>query len=224
MGKTGKWLKNFFAGKKDNKKEKIKEKSSTATSLDESESTTAIENYPTTPISVPTNPKEKGRWSFRRSSTTAPRESNAAEVIANVQQPPVSIAASLDADDQQKQHALAVAAATAAAADAAVAAAQAAAAVIRLTASTATVTPNIMEEAAAIKIQSVFRSYLVCFSRFTSVRLPSSSPSHYFTFRLWDRKMTSLFRIITKMCKISYLFIRGWELNILVLFLFEGNN
>lgn len=61
---------------------------------------------------------------------------------------------------EQKKHALAVAAATAAVADATAAAAQAAAAVIRLTAAVngkATAT----EEAAAIKIQSFFRSYLV---------------------------------------------------------------
>lgn len=53
-----------------------------------------------------------------------------------------------------------MAAATAAAADAAVAAAQAAAAVIRLT-SVAAGRASAVEEAAAVKIQSVFRSYLV---------------------------------------------------------------
>ena len=55
---------------------------------------------------------------------------------------------------------MAVAAATAVAADAAVAAAQAVAAVIRLT-STSNATSKSIEEAAAIKIQSSFRSHLV---------------------------------------------------------------
>lgn len=66
----------------------------------------------------------------------------------------------LEAESGQKKHALAGAAATAAEADAAVAAAHAAAAVIRLT---ARVTPRAspVEEAAAIRIQSVYRSCLV---------------------------------------------------------------
>ncbi|PKI71892.1 hypothetical protein CRG98_007751 [Punica granatum] len=159
MGKTGRWLKHFFTGKKDSHKEKIKANKSTDIAF-VGDGSTANENCPATPISIPQssmNPKEKGRWSFRRSSATAPRESHSAEVTANGQQPPVLQA---NSDDQQKQHAMAVAAATAAATDAALAAAQAAAAVIRLTAAAATGTPSIMEEAAAIRIQSVFRSYL----------------------------------------------------------------
>ena len=62
-----------------------------------------------------------------------------------------------DLDMDQKRQIAATAAATAAAEDAAVAAEQAAAAVIRLT-NRATET---VEEAAATKIQSIFRSYLV---------------------------------------------------------------
>lgn len=156
--KTGKWFKSFFSGKKDSK----------AAAPDKSNVTTATvdnrphddDTFPTTPISVtnsttswPPPPKEKGggRWSFRRSSATAPTPRNS-----------INTGEIITAEDQHKHHhALAVAAATAAAADAAVAAAQAAAAVVRLTAANASGTPSIIEEAAAIKIQSTFRSYLV---------------------------------------------------------------
>ncbi|KAA8548677.1 hypothetical protein F0562_000361 [Nyssa sinensis] len=145
MGKTGKWIRNFLTGKKDREKEREKNTSNQFTS-------NVIEN-PTTPISIPpTTPKEKRRWSFRRSSATATAGDNISTT------PPV-VQAVLDSENEQKKHAMAVAAATAAAADAAVAAAQAAAAVIRLTAA-ATGRASAVEEAAAIKIQSVFRSYL----------------------------------------------------------------
>lgn len=127
MGKTSKWIRNIFLpghSKKD--------KRETRGSL--------IENPITTPISaLPTTPKEKRRWSFRRSG------GGGAPVVA-------------EPEDEQKKHALAVVAATAAAADAAVAAAQAAAAVIRLT--TVGRRGSAVEEVAAVKIQSVFRGYL----------------------------------------------------------------
>ncbi|XP_061376190.1 protein IQ-DOMAIN 19-like [Gastrolobium bilobum] len=147
MGRTSKWLKNFLTGKKD------KEKS--ATNLNSSNGT---EN-PTTPIS--TTPKEKKRWSFRRSSATATpptasKELNSVESNATASQ---TVQAATDAQNEQRKHAMAVAAATAAAADAAVAAAQAVAAVIRLT-SGSNGTSRSIEEDAAIKIQSVFRSHL----------------------------------------------------------------
>ncbi|KAJ0092304.1 hypothetical protein Patl1_25304 [Pistacia atlantica] len=151
MGKTGKWLKSFLTGKKDREKEKF--------TCSNQNTPAAIEN-PATPTPIlPTTPKEKRRWSFRRSSATAatPKDLNSAEQIAPTTPPPMQ--AIIDKEDEQKKHAMAVAAATAAAADAAVAAAQAAAAVIRLTAA-ANGRASAIEEASALKIQSFFRAYL----------------------------------------------------------------
>lgn len=66
-------------------------------------------------------------------------------------------------DNEQNKHAIAVAAATAAAADAAVAAAQAAVAVVRLTSQGrgTAMFGGSREKWAAVKIQSVFRGFLV---------------------------------------------------------------
>ncbi|KAG5236619.1 protein IQ-DOMAIN [Salix suchowensis] len=142
MGKPGKWLRSFLTGKKD------KEKGTR-------NSTPSIENS-VTPISIPpATAKEKRRWSFRRSSATAaaPKDSNYTEPVATTQ--PAAVQGPFDSENEQKIHAMAMAAA----ADAAVAAAQAAAAVIRLNAATSR-RASAIEEAAAIKIQSVFRSYL----------------------------------------------------------------
>ncbi|XP_060960432.1 protein IQ-DOMAIN 19 isoform X1 [Cannabis sativa] len=151
MGKTSKWLRSILTGKKD-KDVKEKEYSPLAT------------DSPKTPISIPQpTPKEKRRWSFRRSSATAaaatPKEINSTEQFSMT--PPSVLQAAIEAENEQKKHAMAVAVATAAAADAAVAAAQAAAAVIQLTAVANEGGNDIaVEEAAAIKIQSYFRSYL----------------------------------------------------------------
>lgn len=138
MGKTGKWLKNFLSGKREKGKEKFSS----------NQVSSVVTENPSTPISVfPGTPREKKRWSFRRSSATAPPPKDLSSSEA------VSVAVPvLDKDDEQKRHAMAVAAATAAAA----AAAQAAAAVIRLTA----VTNDREEEAAATKIQAAYRAYL----------------------------------------------------------------
>ncbi|KEH43814.1 IQ calmodulin-binding motif protein [Medicago truncatula] len=150
MGKKGKWLKNFLTGKKD--KEKEKEKCNTNQNF-----SNGTEN-PTTPVST-TPSKEKKRWSFRRSSATATptasKELNNSEITASMTVQSTVI----DIQNEQRNHAIAVAAATAAAADAAVAAAQAAAAVIRLT-SGSNETSKSIEDAAAVKIQCVFRSHL----------------------------------------------------------------
>ncbi|KAJ6725980.1 IQ-DOMAIN 5-RELATED [Salix purpurea] len=145
MGKPGQWLKSFWTGKKD------KEKKGSA----QQNSTPVIEN-PVTPISIPpSTPKEKRRWSFRRSSATAAplKDSNSSEPSASPQ--PAAVQGTLNSDNEQKMHAMAMAAA----ADAAVTAAQDAAAVIRLTAGTSR-RNSAIEEAAAVKIQSFFRSYL----------------------------------------------------------------
>ncbi|CAI0559409.1 unnamed protein product [Linum tenue] len=159
MGKRGKWLKNLLTGKKDKDKEKQRgnfdngEKERGVISCQESTGN-GVENPATTPIChPPTTPKEKRRWSFRRSSATGmANPGDQASPSAAAATPP----AQLVPEDDQKKHAMAMAAATTAAADAAVAAAEAAAAVIRLTAER----NSAIEEAAAVMIQSVFRSYL----------------------------------------------------------------
>ncbi|CAN6677200.1 unnamed protein product [Malus baccata var. baccata] len=151
MGKTGKWLKSILTGKKDKEKNPTNQNSSVAS---HENLTTSISN------SSETTPKEKKRWSFRRSSTTAaaPKDSNCVDAVPATP-PPVYMSTLESENYEQKKHAMAMAAATAAVADAAVVAAQAAATVLRLTAA-ANEKAGASEEAAAIKIQSVFRSYL----------------------------------------------------------------
>nr|GMD80501.1 protein IQ-DOMAIN 14 [Ipomoea batatas] len=145
MGKTGKWIKNFLSGKKEKEKEKVIGYG-------------GGNEQPTTPVSV--TPREKKRWSFRRSSATAPgqRELFSSALESTATTPNAKQDALESSDHDQKKHALAVAAATAAAADAAAAAAKAAAAVIQLTAAASG--GGRASEAAATKIQAVFRGYL----------------------------------------------------------------
>ncbi|XP_042516327.1 protein IQ-DOMAIN 19-like isoform X2 [Macadamia integrifolia] len=167
MGKASKWIKSFLNGgkkdkdkdkDKDKEKEKEKEKEKNCSSQSQP-SSIAIEN-PTTPITnPPSTPKEKRRWSFRRSSATAmaTKDFNSTDMVVSTT---ATTDVMVEAENEQKKHAMAVAVATAAAADAAVAAAQAAAAVIRLTNAPTPARTVVIEEAAAIRIQSAFRSYL----------------------------------------------------------------
>ncbi|WOL03131.1 protein IQ-DOMAIN 14 [Canna indica] len=144
MGKTGKWLRRFLTGKKDEKKEKSDDSLYSPILLTKSQSSST---------SVPA-PKEKKRWSFRRSADSR-KSSNSPELSISL-----PVHGLLEAEMNQKRHAMAVAVATAAAADAAVAAAQAAVAAMRLTSGATRAKASAIEEAAAIRIQSAFRAYL----------------------------------------------------------------
>ncbi|XP_038875353.1 protein IQ-DOMAIN 14-like [Benincasa hispida] len=154
MGKTSKWLRNFLTGKKDKEKEKCPSNQIFSTTSE----------YPATPISIRHNPKEKKRWSFRRPSAAAAvlvssRDSFPFPLeMVSTSMPVAQAAMDVDYEENKKQD-LAMVVAKAEVADAAVAAAQAAATAIRLT-EVAYVKATEFEEAAAIKIQSVFRSYL----------------------------------------------------------------
>lgn len=139
MGKAGKWLRSLLTGKKDEKKEAF--------------------TSPLPPPEPEPATKEKKRWSFRRSAA-AGRSSSSSELTITAPVHRLS-----EADIEQRRNVMAIAVATAAAADAAVAAAQAAAAVIRLSAASAHQKPTTAEEeAAATRIQSAFRGYLVLLS------------------------------------------------------------
>lgn len=106
--------------------------------------------------------KEKNRWSFVRSE----KDSGGLREIPAVDSAWLrSLIA--DSDKEQSKHAIAVAAATAAAADAAVAAAQAAVAVVRLTShGRGALFSGGRERLAAVKIQTIFRGFLVCVELF----------------------------------------------------------
>ncbi|KAF8721884.1 hypothetical protein HU200_003738 [Digitaria exilis] len=144
MGRAGKWLRSFLPGRKGGGgRDKQASAGGGAAEHQDLPGTT-------TPASTP-GAKEKRRWSFRRPAVGA------------------SLSPGKDAQGGGRlrldpdQHAVAVAIATAAAAEAAMAAKHAAAAVVRLSASApgSKRSPVIgIDEAAAIKIQAVFRSYL----------------------------------------------------------------
>lgn len=112
------------------------------------------------------NRKEKKRFSFGKSlKDTSVNSQIPVNVAANIPARDMAWLRSYIADSEsdQNKHAIAVAAATAAAADAAVAAAQAAVAVVRLTSNgNRALLGGGKEKWAAVKIQSVFRGYLVC--------------------------------------------------------------
>lgn len=141
MGKATRWLKGLLGIKKDK---------------DPSSNSNSNSNSTTLPAD---NRKDKKRWSFAKST----RDS------AQTLPPPLESAwfrssYISDSDREQNKHAIAVAAATAAAADAAVAAAQAAVAVVRLTSQGRGRASHYItgrDRWAAVKIQTVFRGYLV---------------------------------------------------------------
>lgn len=110
--------------------------------------------------------KEKKRWSFGKSLKDASPFSHhvPANLPSNVSPADSAWLRSYlsETEKEQNKHAIAVAAATAAAADAAVAAAQAAVAVVRLTSQgCGGQLFGKRERWAAMKIQTVFRGYLV---------------------------------------------------------------
>lgn len=127
MGKTSKWLKTLVTGKKD--------KATTQPPI------TTQDNSPSPITTQPTTPKEKRRWSFRRSSATA--TPNSAD---NTLTPPPSFQ---QEKIEVKRHAPAM-----------VAPQVAATAMMPLTTTVVTTDIEVLEDLAAIKIQSVFRSYL----------------------------------------------------------------
>ncbi|CAD6205905.1 unnamed protein product [Miscanthus lutarioriparius] len=160
MGKAGKWLRSFLPGRRG------RDKAGPLAPAAEPDLALALPvpgAATTTPASTP-GAKEKRRWSFRRPAAAAaspgPGPGSAAkDAAAQGRLPPYGF---LEPRVDPDQHAVAVAIATAAAAEAAMAAKQAAAAVVRLSASAPGSKRTVIgiEEAAAIKIQAVFRSYL----------------------------------------------------------------
>ncbi|TKV92388.1 hypothetical protein SEVIR_9G160200v4 [Setaria viridis] len=149
MGRAGKWLRSFLPGRRGGR-----EKATGAAETDLALALPGTGTAVTTPASTP-GAKEKRRWSFRRPAAASPAKDALGGRLAayGSLEPRV-----VDPD----QHAVAVAIATAAAAEAAMAAKHAAAAVVRLSASAPGSKRTVIgiDEAAAIKIQAVFRSYL----------------------------------------------------------------
>ncbi|XP_026665830.1 uncharacterized protein LOC113460912 [Phoenix dactylifera] len=139
MGMAARWLKSFLTGKREEKK--------TLTS-------SLLTKAQLDPIQVRT-PKEKKRWSFRKQAAAGKGSTSPDQTVST----PTN--ALLEAEIDQKTHAMAVAATAAATAGVAVAAAQAAADVMSLTSATTGKTSSAIEEAAVIKVQAAFRSYLV---------------------------------------------------------------
>lgn len=152
MGRAGKWLQSFLPRKGGRDKH--------AGAAAEQDLPLALAGTAaTTPASTP-GAKEKRRWSFRRPAAGASPVAKDSQGGGKLR-PYGSLEPRLDPD----QHAVAVAIATAAAAEAALAAKHAAAAAVRLSASAPGSKRTVIgiDEAAAIKIQAVFRSYLVSF-------------------------------------------------------------
>ncbi|KAI4369647.1 hypothetical protein MLD38_018068 [Melastoma candidum] len=118
MGKPGKWLKYFLTGRKDkgDKAVKDKEKVAAAGIISQNDCPVTVGNPATPVVYPPMTPREKRRWSFRRSSANSAA--------------PVAVHSGIsEAEEVQRKDVRAV-------------------------------TECTVEEAAAVKIQSAFRSYL----------------------------------------------------------------
>lgn len=138
MGKATRWLKGLLGIKK--------EKDPSGNSNSNSNSTTLAADR-----------KDKKRWSFAKSARDSGQTPPPPPDTTWFRSSYIS-----DSEKEQNKHAIAVAAATAAAADAAVAAAQAAVAVVRLTSQgRGSLYITGRDRWAAVKIQTVFRGYLV---------------------------------------------------------------
>lgn len=139
MGKAGRWLRSFLAGKKDGGGRRSGERQQHGGG----DATPAVE--------VAASTREKKRWSFRRSSASAASGKPAAVTAPSTPEPSVSGLASVSerardvADlEEQTKHAMAVAdVATAAEADG------------------DDVSARAVEVAAAVRIQATYRGYLV---------------------------------------------------------------
>lgn len=141
MGKTGKWFKSFLTGKKEKD-----QKNSNGNCINNQSNSTNHQN--------PTTPKEKKRWSFRRSSAT-----NTTTATATVKS-----ADAINAQPNELGESVAAAAAAVVEKPAHEGDTDSGAAVSNATVGQEIPVNNcILEEAAAVKIQSVYRSYLVCF-------------------------------------------------------------
>jgi hypothetical protein len=153
MGKAGKWLRSFLPARRGRDK-------AGAHLPDLALALPLPGPATTTPASTP-GAKEKRRWSFRRPAASPGPGPAAKDAAAQGRLAPYGFLEPRVVDPDQ--HAVAVAIATAAAAEAAMAAKQAAAAVVRLSASAPGSKRTVIgiEDAAAIKIQAAFRSYLV---------------------------------------------------------------
>jgi len=153
MGKAARWFRSFL-GKKDQAKDQRRQRE---------------DHQP-----LPSQASAK-RWSFGKSSRDTAEAAAASQVPVAAGNAAIARAAEAawlrsaayaetDREREQSKHAIAVAAATAAAADAAVAAAQAAVAVVRLT-SKGRAAPVLAtaggRAAAAVRIQTAFRGFLV---------------------------------------------------------------
>uniref|UniRef100_A0A0E0M7S6 DUF4005 domain-containing protein n=1 Tax=Oryza punctata TaxID=4537 RepID=A0A0E0M7S6_ORYPU len=147
MGKAGRWLRSFLVGKKDGGGRRGEKQQHGGGGGGGGDATPAVE------VVVVASPREKKRWSFRRSSASAAAMGKPASATSpSTPEPSVSGLASVserarDVElEEQSKHAMAVAVETAAAG-------QAAAEVMRLAAEDA-------EVAAAVRIQATYRGYL----------------------------------------------------------------